>query len=73
MLGKFDQQAVAFDMGLFSEKINQAVFAEGNFIHAGGNVPQFTLRADFAEIHGKNAQKLFDQVVGRRDICIEKP
>ena len=73
MLGKFDQQAVAFDMGLLSEKINQSVFAEGYFIDAGGDVAQFTFRADFAEINGKDPQKLFDQVLGRRDICVEKP
>ncbi|OQB54881.1 MAG: hypothetical protein BWX99_01751 [Deltaproteobacteria bacterium ADurb.Bin151] len=38
MLGKFDQQAVAFNMGLLSKKINQRVFAEGNFIYTGGDV-----------------------------------
>jgi len=72
VLGEFDEQAVALHVGLLAQKSHQPVVAERQLVHPGGDVAQLPFGADFAEIHGEQAQKLFDQVVGRRDVGVQQ-
>jgi len=72
ILDKFDQQTVALDVGLLAEKIDQAVVAAGQLIHTGRQVPEFSFGADFAEVNGKQPQKLLDQTVGRSNVRVEQ-
>ncbi len=72
ILGKFNEQAVAFHVGLFPKEIHQLVVAHGQFVHFCRDVPELTFRTDFTEINGKDPEKLFDQTVRGSDIRVEQ-
>lgn len=71
ILDKFDQQTVALDVGLLAERsIRRSLRQDSS--STGRQVPEFSFSADFAEVNGKQPQKLLDQTVGRSNVALSK-
>ena len=70
---KGDQAAVAFNVRLLPQKIDEPVVSGGKLIHRRGDRPQLPLCADLGEIDRKYSKELLHQVVGGQDIGIQEP
>ncbi len=70
---KGDQAAVAFDVRLLPQKIDEPVVPGGKLIHRRGDRPQLPFCADLGEKNREDSEELFHQVVGGQDIGIQQP
>ena len=59
-------------MALFTQKMDQLIPAKHRFIQAGGNIPELSFCTDLIEKGGQQPGQLFDQVVHRCNVCVEK-
>ena len=69
---KRDQTAVAFDMRLLPQEVDQPVVSGSEFIDFRGNRPQFAFRTDFGKKYREDSEKLLHQVVGGQNIGIQQ-
>ena len=70
---KGDQAAVAFNVRLLPQKIDEPVVSGGKFIHRRGDRPELPFCADLGEIDREDSEKLLQQVVRGQDIGIQEP